>query len=248
MATTTQMSKKLVEELKLDISKLLGRGRKAFPCPLGPYDLANLWHNMLPPDTVAAYTLLKDRELNTNSLCAPSIKFRTELDSGSYELQFVNHGDDIFLCLPKEVSPHRGRHFMQVAFPRNAEVYNAFVQWMENMAVIERDFPPALDTLNEILKFIGGTEEAGSRGRTTWIGKGTVGQLVRAIPDLHKYLPRDRQELLSQQSRSSNMPYEWAAFDRDRIEHLQVVMAKASLLPAQHRSWHDIFETGAHFV
>lgn len=244
---TTAMTQKLVKDIKFDISKLLGRGRKAFPCPIGPVDQTTLWHNMLPPDTVEAYQLLKDREFDTNSMCAWQIKFSTVLESGRYELQFVNRtardgAMQVFLDPPfNDSSPDtvgtqkdihfRSHHDMQLAFPGNMQKYEEFIQWIENMAIIERDFAPALVCLDQVLEFCN-----------------TIGQLVRAVPDLHKYLPRDRQDLLRDQSRSSNMPYEWGAFDRSRIENLQMSMAKASLMREQTAEWHDIYVTGAHFA
>lgn len=241
---TTAMTKILVKELKKDISTLLGRGRKAFPCPFDLPELQTLWHNMLPPDTVAAYKLLKDREFDISSLCTWNVKFTVELDNKRYELQLVDRTRSLdgFLDAPyNEKNPDvagslvnnihlRGARQMAHALPDIAR-YPAFITWIENMAIIERDFAPALGTLNTILD---------------WCN--TIGQLVRAVPDLYKYLPLDRQKLLKQQGRSSNMPYEWASFDRTRVDNLQFSMAKASLLPEQKAEWGDIFQTGAHFA
>lgn len=257
---TTAMTKTLVKDLKSDISKLLGRGRTAFPCPLTLSELITLWHNMLEPDTVAAYNLLKDREFDITSMSTRDVKFTSDLNGARYEIQLVARAygpeGQVFIEAPYNAKENREgvlhnihvRHELQVqrAFPEESK-YPAFLQWVHNMAIIEREFPPALETLREVLTFIGG-EEVGSGRHSKFESHGTVGQLIRAIPDLHKYLPRDRQELLQQQKRSSNMPYEWGAFDRSRIDHLQGVMAKASLMPKQGDEWASIYHTGAHFV
>lgn len=240
---TTALTKTLVKDLKMDVSRLLGRGRKAFPCPLNITEQANFWHNMLPPDTVAAYKLLKDRELNVGSLCTFSVKFFTEFDNNvRYAIQFVAGNSEAFIDHPfnapdpNVLGTERRIHMrtvsnMYAAFPGDHEKWGLFLQWIENMAIIERDFEPAITTLEEVLGFCG-----------------TIGQLVRAIPDLVKYLNRGHQDLLRKQSRSSNMPYEWGAFDRGRIENLQVSMAKASLMPSQTSEWGEIYVTGARFA
>jgi hypothetical protein len=246
------MTKTLIKDLKSDIAKLLGRGRTAFPCPLSLSELVTLWHNMLEPDTVAAYNLLKDREFDVGSMSTRDVKFTSDIEGVRYEFQLVNPAYRSFLEAPTNarVIRHNTECYVHLrseqefirAFPDSAK-YPAFLEWAQNMAIIERDFPLALTTLNDVLRFIGG-EEIGSRFKSS----GTAGQLMRAIPDLCKYLPRDRQELLQQQKRSSNMPYEWASFDRSRIDHLQVCMAKASLMPKQSDHWESIYQTGAHFV
>jgi hypothetical protein len=257
---TTAMTKTLVKDLKSDIAKLLGRGRTAFPCPLNLSELITLWHNMLEPDTVAAYNLLKNREFDTRSMSSRDVKFTSDLNGKHYEVQLVAnaYGPEgaVFIEAPRNTKENRDgtlhyihlrlRQEVERAFPDHSK-YPAFLQWVENMAVIERNFPLALATLDDVLVFIGG-QEVGSGRHVRFENSGTVGQLMRAIPDLHKYLPRDRQELLQQQKRSSNMPYAWASFDRSRIDHLQVCMAKASLMPKQNAEWSGIYQTGAHFV
>lgn len=230
---TTSITKKLKEDLQKDISKLLGRGLKALPCPLGIHDQARLWHNTLPIEAVTALHQLDALKYPTSSLTTWNVKFLTEIDDVRYTVQLVNT-QRLFLDAPLvegEVDLYeRTEAQLKAAFP-GAGGWGVFAEWIRNCAIIEFEFKPGIKTLADILGF-----------------SSTVGQLVRAVPDLHKYLPGDRQALLRDQARASNMPYGWGAFDRSRVDALQYAMAKASLMPKQDDEWDSIYVSGAQFV
>lgn len=229
---STGITKALNKDIETHISRLLARGKRAFPCPFDDDEQTKLWHNMQPEKDVAAVTLLRERAYEVGSLTTREVTFAFTLPSKiSYSVKF-KHSNSDFLSKERYNSKYQTWDFdkCKAAAPR-AEGWEEFLVWIENMAIIRRDFEPALKTLSEVLEFCT-----------------TIGQLIRAVPDLHKYLPRDKQEILQQQTRASNMPHPWHVFDRNRIANLQFAMAKASLLPAHGAAmWSEINETGAWF-
>lgn len=226
---TTSITEKMRKEITEDISRLMGRGLKALPCPINNIDQAKFWQNTLPQHEVQAYELLKDSGYEgARSLCNWKLNIRTRFDQ-EYSIDFVS-GTAIFLAKNRANAPHFiYADTLQRCYP--GEHWEGFVSWVQNNAQIRREFFPSIRTVTEILKFCG-----------------TIGQLVRAVPDLYKYLPTEKARLLKDQSRSSNMPYEWASFDRTRVDALQFAMAKASLLPAQNELWENINVTGASYA
>lgn len=227
---STQLGKNLAKEITKDVSRLLGRGKKAFQCPLTPHELADMWNAMIRPDIVAAWKLLdvaniQGIEFSTTA----SIEFDTFAPVHRYTVRLRHtRGEPRFIRVPfthNEAIHLRSENQLKMAVP--PAKYIDFMQWMDNCAIVQRDFAPVVGTLEDVLSFCG-----------------TIGQLVRAVPDLYKYLDHDRQYLLRQQSRPSNMPYEWGAFDRGRIDAMQLAMAKANLMPAQDQLWENIDGTG----
>lgn len=228
----TQIGKKLSQAIRRDISVLLGRGKVAFTCPLTAAEQVELWEGMIDPPIVAAFKLLcreNIKGIQYSSISA--VNFRTEIDELEYHIK-LSADQRTFLNMPHSPNASeylRSAYQVECAVP-NAK-YQDFLSWVKNCAIVQRDFSHALNTLDAVLKF-----------------SGTIGQLVRAVPDLHRYLDRDRQIILGAQTRPSNMPYEWASFDRSRVHNLQVSMAKAHLMPAQPNTWDEIDETGAVFA
>ena len=70
----------------------------------------------------------------------------------------------------------------------------------------------------------------------------TAGQLKRMVPDLLKYLPDDKRDMLHQQVRASTLPFEWAAYDRDRVERAITYIAKCHMLRGIGKSVRQNFE------
>lgn len=233
---TTALGKKLSESILKDVSILLGRGKKAFQCPLTPRELVDMWEGMIRPDIVTAYKLLVREDIDgAQYLTSGHKQFDTFSRSGTrytIKMRHTQSGQPPFLDVPLTANQNVSlRSYDQVKDAVPASKHSDFLEWVHNCATVQRDFEPALGTLEAVLGFCG-----------------TIGQLTRAVPDLHKYLDEDRQDLLAKQSRPSNMPYEWSAFDRRRVEQLQLVMAKANIMPRQGHVWGSIDDTGAIFA
>lgn len=234
---TTQITKKLKESLIHEINLLLGRGHTAFHCPLDVEAQRLFWHNMLPPEDVKAYFLLRARGYEVGGLDINHAELRTVVEGRDVDIRFYQGNYSAFIVPPYNTTGSRGQYharppeLVAKAFPGNAEVFAAFRCWVINCAVVDRDFNLALPVLTEILEFCG-----------------TVGQLTRAVPDISRYLTPETQGMLRDQARASNMPYEWGAFDRSRVDNLQFCMAKAHLMPRATGGWSSTIATGASFA
>jgi hypothetical protein len=227
---STSISQRMATEIKEEVSRLLGRGRSAFDCPLNAEERAKLWHDSMDQNVVGAINLLEAKGYNVGFHKAVWCQFQTNLEGESYTISLWNsaHDDPSFLQLG-DMSQYRGPGLLVHAFPQPAERWLEFVQWVQNTGRIERDFAAAQDTLESVLDFCN-----------------TIGQLTRAVPELAQYLSTEKREILQGQKRASNMPYEWATFDRKRIDVLQFSMAKAHLFPQGHNfTWGRINKSHA---
>jgi hypothetical protein len=207
--------------------------------------MKSFWHNTFSRTTVDAYTHLLSRGYDASYLTAQEAFIETRFEDKAYKIKLYywdqNNKTNAFLRrINGDTSGmNKGNHIdfdlLYSAFPIH-DKWVPFLEWMQNCAIIQRDFAPALRTLNEVLDFCG-----------------TVGQLVRAVPDLYQYLPKERKQVLAEQKRASGMPHAWASFDRTRIDNLQMSMAKASLFPVRRAGlrdplWSEQDETWARYA
>jgi hypothetical protein len=58
----------------------------------------------------------------------------------------------------------------------------------------------------------------------------TAGQLARMVPDMIPYLSPQAQQEIAGQKRASQLPYEWAAYPRDKVDAAMVTLAKCHLV------------------
>lgn len=219
---STSISGRMASEIKDEVSRLLGRGRAVFVCPLDEEERQRLWHGMLAPELVNSFEVLERFGHNTNVFRTFALRFDTLLQGESYCINFWNPGE--YRLIAEHQDAYRSAERIVAAFPRPVEDWPAFVQWVQNTGCVERDFTAALEALESILGFCN-----------------TIGQLTRAVPELAQYLSTEKREILQGQKRASNMPFEWATFDRKRVDTLQFAMAKAHLMPVKNNTpWQEI--------
>lgn len=224
---STNISDRMSKEIQNEVAVLLGRGRTTFECPLSVEERVELWHNMTDPEILRAHLVLQVAGYNTNYHTFHEGKFTTVLEGESYEILFHQRDGtrDHSLLIDNRSDKYRDSATIAAAFPRPIEDWPEFVQWVQNTGRIEHEFSAALATLEELMGFCN-----------------TIGQLTRAVPELAQYMSREKREILQGQKRASNMPFEWATFERSRIDVLQFSLAKAHLMPKASRSasWHEI--------
>lgn len=224
---STSISGRMSTEIQDEVSRLLGRGRTTFECPLDAKERQKLWHGMFDPAVLQAVQLLRTHEYEMSFHETIDAAFDTNLEGEPYTIGLYNWTGSHATCpqlLQSYGDRYRSPDQLVAAFPQPVEDWPAFVQWVQNTGRIEKDFTEALETLTHLLGFCN-----------------TIGQLTRAVPELAQYLTREKREVLQGQKRSSNMPYEWATFDRKRIDILQFSLAKAHLLPVKHNlPWGNI--------
>lgn len=218
---STAISGRMSKEIQEEVSRLLGRGRTTFECPLNEEERQTLWHGMLNSELVKSFEVLEKYGHNIEPHRTYDLAFSTQLEGWTYSIRFWNAGP--YRLIREHQDHYRTAGQIILAFPRPDDWLD-FVQWVQNTGRIERDFTDAQKTLENLLGFCS-----------------TIGQLTRAVPELAQYLSREKRELLSEQKRASNMPYEWATFDRRTIDNLQHSLAKAHLMPMKNGVlWDDI--------
>lgn len=227
---STSISQRMANEIKDEVSRLLGRGRSAFECPLNAEERAKLWHGSMDQSVIKAVGLLEEKGYSIEYYQGQWCQFQTSLEGKAYTVNLWNtdHSDPRFLQ-DRTNGKYRTADLLVQAFPQPVERWPDFVQWVQNTGHVERDFAAAQDILEHILGFCN-----------------TIGQLTRAVPELAQYLSGEKRDILQGQKRASNMPYEWATFDRKQIDTLQFSMAKAHLFPQGHNfCWGKITKSHA---
>jgi hypothetical protein len=223
-ALTSRVKKNITREVDL----LLGRGWRANPFPLDQDGMYHFWHNTQPKDLVMAYEALAKAGMRTNSLTESSAELTTEIDGTPYRVILRHDKDCLLQRADRYGSFTISESDLRRCFPAP---WDCFREWCVNQANLSKQFNQAMDTMGRLLEFCS-----------------TAGQLTRAVPELKARLPKQLAEELNEQSRASNMPFEWARFDRDLVTNLQFCITKAYLLPDNRTQWTDWMGTKVEFA
>ena len=230
--TSTKLSDSVRADVLCEIEKHLDRLITFVPCEprIDATKFFYWWHSKLPPDYVEAFACLESYDYNLSSenkseelwinlrdrqtmirvprgrwtkpfLAAPQSKKQRD-----YVLSYWNRREEIFHA----VSP---RHHVVSTTDEFELVFPGITEWSELAIAAFEEVRDARNTARQILSIMR-----------------SAGQLMRAVPDLMKYLPTEKRAAFANQKRASSMPYEWAAFDRVSVERLQNALGKALLL------------------
>jgi hypothetical protein len=91
--------------------------------------------------------------------------------------------------------------------------FDELLTWAEAADAMSREVAVALSVVDEILSMVK-----------------TAGQLARMVPDMIPYLSPQAQQEISGQKRASQLPYEWAAYPRDKVDAAMITLAKCHLV------------------
>jgi hypothetical protein len=220
---------RLKESMKKDINKLLGRIITAHASPLSPSQTSDFWNHSLPREYYEAYLLLEKQGFNINSLThySQAMWIRVEGDRFIKYMSITNF-DQQMMIVPDSMRQRLRMDDKRERYAPSPDIlekacpipYSEFLEWAVNSAKIVEQHNTALDTANQLIDMCS-----------------TVGQLRRMVPDLADYLPRDKQDILRNQSRASSLPHDWAAFDRACVDIMLTAMARNHLLPDGERNW-----------
>lgn len=94
----------------------------------------------------------------------------------------------------------------------------AMLEWMQTCATMF----PELRSANKVLQDI-------------FSMANTAGQIKRMVPDLMQYLPEKQRAAFEEQKRSSTIPFEWAPYDKSRIDDMLLQVSKGHLLSNMNR-------------
>ena len=86
-------------------------------------------------------------------------------------------------------------------------------QWMKDTAMLYDELHQSRITIKEVFNMAK-----------------TAGQIKRMVPDLLQYLPLELRNAYQLQVRSSTLPFEWATYDKDKVERMTLTISKGHLL------------------
>jgi hypothetical protein len=227
---STRLSKEDLANAQAKLLSVLDYGIKFLECPISDEDKGIFWHKGFPDDLLDAYTTLNEHGVGVEySATTRAIGFVVPKDTTTaYAIR---------LCM---VESQRGfftiTHKMMEQWPKTKlkdDQYTewpvltretiterlgeptaaALLEWVEACAIMDDEIFNAQYVIEEIFAMIK-----------------TAGQLKRMIPDLLQYLPEDARNALDEQKRTSQVPFEWAAYDRGKVERMLDTFHKCSLL------------------
>jgi hypothetical protein len=88
-----------------------------------------------------------------------------------------------------------------------------FMEWIVSTADMRLELKEAVQTIAQIMEMAK-----------------TAGQVKRMVPDLLQYLPPKLQLAYKDQVRASSLPFEWASYNKPRVERLLIALGKGHLL------------------
>jgi hypothetical protein len=209
---SNQLSDTTIQNIKDSADTLFGRVFEGYPCPLDMDQRRELSWCMYSPEELARIkSLWAD--------CGKSI-FNTYT---SVQFEILGHPVRFYEILTDE--DHSDQFFairnegLQISETLIHErlgplAGKALLAWVRGAVQISHEIHSANSCLGDILQMAS-----------------TPGQLKRMLPDLLQYLNASERNILLSQTRGSSMPYEWAAYDRNKVNELAVTMAKCKLLP-----------------
>jgi len=227
---TTKLSKSDLTESQTKLLSVLDYGIRFLECPISDEDKGIFWHKLFPDDLLDAYTVLNEHGVGVEySATTRAIGFVVPRDSKTalaVRLCMVEAQRGFFTITQKmmekwpSIKLKDDQYTQWPMLPRDkiielmgAEKAAQFFEWVEACAIMDDEIFNAQETIEQIFAMVK-----------------TAGQLRRMVPDLFKYIPEDAQDAFAEQKRSSSLPYEWAAYDRDRVERMLGTFHKCSLL------------------
>lgn len=208
------------ETISTIVDQLFGRVFEAYPCPLNMDQMRDL-----------SWALHSDEHLERikylyadygKTFFVTRFNVHLIVDGCAAQFQEIlpkDDGSNQFFAVPDE--------FMRTNIERPQLIHrlglsltNELVLWLKNAKELARQFNESWGCLDELLRMAS-----------------TPGQLRRMLPDLVEYLGTKERRMLMEQKRASSMPFDWAAFDRDKVTRLSDNMARCKLLPESAKTW-----------
>lgn len=222
-----QLSEKAKIKLNESVKNLLGRAYVNFPPPLDRQEIVDWWHaHFDDPRIPEAYKTMESSNYQLY-ITRPD----TKALFGAFEMQFS--GQRLLAQQPgaNKTPAQLGKRLIDV-WPFGEDRLSELQKWMKLTATVSEEFDVAWRVTNFVIKECN-----------------TAGQINRALPELANYLPLAGREYLHNQKRASNMPYEWAAYDKNLVECASKALLKASLLKPNDRvEWTKVSENWCTFA
>lgn len=229
---STKLSKPAIEEMKKEIASLLDCGIRFTKLKIPPEELGEFWHKGFPDDLLDAYTILAKHGVGIEyHAVSPAVGFAVPVDdlralSVRLTLPGNNGG---FINLTRAMAKEHPHVFLADAGgqPEKWPVisheegvrrmgqarWEEFLAWARAADTMSHEIALALDTSVELLDMCS-----------------TAGQMERMVPDFLRFLKPESRKALEGQKRASQLPYEWAAYPREKVDATMVTLGKCDLI------------------
>lgn len=207
---TNQLSDNDRSSIQTAMDQLFGRVITHFPCPLQTMDERRdlFWCSL---DNTQLHALKVMHEHRTSVFYNRS-EATISIDQEHVQIFLKKHDSSdnagYFWGAPQQ-SDHVSLDRVYSRVPKAPEL----MEWLETTRTLGAECALAMVTFLELLRMCS-----------------TPGQVRRVLPELVDFMPTKIKLLLGKQTRASNTPFEWSAFDRSRVEQLTNTMAKCMLL------------------
>lgn len=207
---TNQLSDQDRTAIKKAVDHLFGRAITHFPCPLQTMDeRRDLYWCSRTDQQLQALS-----ELHTDRIAVFRNHYEVELSIGheAYAMFLKradsSDNDDYFWG-----APMMGGVIPLERIRQRVPKAEDLLSWLGTTKKLGAECALAFPTFMELLRMCS-----------------TAGQVRRVLPELVDFMPSTVKLILGKQTRASNVPFEWSAFDRSRVEQLTNTMAKCMLL------------------
>lgn len=228
---TTKLSKATVEDIKRNVAKLLDCGVRYTNLNMTPEEMGEFWHRGFPDELMDAYTVLAKHGVGIEyHAVSSSVGFAVPIDTNramSIRLA-IPGGNGGFINLTRSMAKDHPKVTLEGAGQTEAwpvidaaecekrlgkAKWDEFWLWAQAADTMSKEIALALDVSVELLNMIK-----------------TAGQLQRMVPEFENYLTTEHRRAMASQKRSSQLPYEWAAYDRSKVEAAMTTLAKCHLI------------------
>lgn len=221
-----------MEAIKKDVGELLDAGIRFTRLSMTPEEMGEFWHKGFPDELLDAYSVLATHGVGIEYHAVSSaVGFAIPIDSlraMSVRLA-IPGGNGGFINLTRSMAKDHPKVMLMdaggVAEPWPAisqdecvkrmgkAKFDEFWEWSMAADKMSREIAVALDVSTELLDMVK-----------------TAGQLQRMVPEMLRFLKPEHRAALEGQKRASQVPYEWAAYDRAKVDAALVTMGKCDLV------------------
>jgi hypothetical protein len=228
---STKLNKATIDSAKQEIASLLDCGVRFTKLNMTSEEMGEFWHRGFPDELLDAYTVLAKHGVGIEyHAVSSSIGFAIPIDplrAMSVRLTIAG-GNGGFINLTRSMAKDHAKIHLDGAGQAEAwpvidqaecekrmgqAKWQEFWAWAQAADHMSREIANALDVSTELLDMVK-----------------TAGQLQRMAPDFLQYVSAEQRAALSSQKRASQLPYEWAAYDRAKVDAALVTLGKCQLV------------------
>lgn len=231
---STKITASQIDGMKRELAALLDCGVRFTKLDMTPDELGEFWHRGFPDDLLDAYNVLANHGVGIEYHAVSSaIGFAIPMSDNTRRAMSVRlalpDGNGGFINLTRAMSKAHSKVMLvdpanqPEAWPTLTEAecvarmgqakWDHFWQWAHAADSMSREISNALDVASDLLGMVK-----------------TAGQMSRMVPEFERFLSAEHREALGSQKRASQLPYEWAAYDRAKVDAMMITLGKCDLI------------------